>query len=60
MNKLIQFELKRNSLKLYYIAVGIITIVTLSFLYLLAAIPRIDSADAEAEMFMSYEFIVGL
>lgn len=60
MNKLIQFELKRNSLKPYHIAVGIITIVILGLLYLFAAIPRIDSADADAEMFMSYEFIVGL
>lgn len=60
MNKLIQFELKRNSLKPYHIAVGIIAVVILSFLYLLAAIPKIDAADTDAEMFMSYEFIIGL
>lgn len=60
MNKLIQFELKRNSLKPYHIAVGIITIVILSLLYLFSAIPRIDPADADAEMFMSYGFIIGL
>ena len=60
MNKLTRLELKRNSLKPYHIAVSIITVVTLSFLYLLAAIPRMDAADTDAEMFMSYDFIVGL
>lgn len=60
MNKLTRLELKRNSLKPYYIAVSIITIVILSFLYLLAAIPRMDATDTDAEMFMSYDFIVGL
>jgi hypothetical protein len=60
MNKLTRLELKRNSLKPYYIAVSIITIVILSFLYLLAAIPRTDATDTDAEMFMSYDFIVGL
>lgn len=60
MNKLIKFELKRNSLKTYHIAVVIITVVILSFLYLLAAIPQIDAADSDTEMFMSYDFIIGL
>jgi len=60
MNKLTRLELKRNSLKPYYIAVSIITIVILSFLYLLAAIPRMDATNTDAEMFMSYDFIVGL
>lgn len=60
MNKLTRLELKRNSLKPYHIAVSIITVVILSFLYLLAAIPRMDAADADAEMFMSYDFIIGL
>lgn len=60
MNKLIKFELKRNSLKTYHIAVVIITVVILSFLYLLAAIPQIDTADTDTEMFMSYGFIIGL
>lgn len=60
MNRLIKFELKRNSLKTYHIAVFIITVVILSFLYLLAAIPQIDTADTDTEMFMSYGFIIGL
>ncbi len=60
MNRLIKFELKRNSLKTYHIAVVIITVVILSFLYLLAAIPQIDTADTDTEMFMSYGFIIGL
>lgn len=60
MNKLTRLELKRNSLKPYHIAVSIITVVILSFLYLLAAIPRTDATDTDAEMFMSYDFIVGL
>lgn len=60
MNRLIKFELKRNSLKTYHIAVVIITVVILSFLYLLAAIPQIDTADTGTEMFMSYGFIIGL
>ena len=34
--------------------------VILSFLYLLAAIPQIDTADTDTEMFMSYGFIIGL
>ena len=55
MNKLARLELKRNSLKPYHIAVSIISVVIFSFLYLLAVIPRMD-----AEMFMSYDFIVGL
>lgn len=52
-------HLKRNSLKPYHIAVCIITIVILSFLYLVA-ITQIDSADEYTEMFMSYGFIIGL
>lgn len=60
MNKLIGLELRRSSLKPYHIAVGIITIIILGFLYLLAAIPKIDATDADAEMFMSYDFIIGL
>lgn len=60
MRKLIQFELKRNSLRTYHIATGIIMVVMLSFLYLLAAIPQIDPTDADSELFMSYKFIIGL
>ncbi len=60
MNKLTWLELKRNSLKPYHTAVGIISVVILSFLYLLAAIPRMDAADADSDMFRSYDFIAGL
>lgn len=60
MIKLISLELKRNSLKSYHIAVAIITVIMLGFLYLLAAIPKMDPADTDAELFMSYNFIIGL
>lgn len=60
MNKLINLELKRNSLKVYHIATVIIAFVMLSFLYLLAFIPKMDSTDTDNVLFQSYDFIIGL
>ena len=60
MNKLIHLELKRNNLKPYHFTVIITAFFVMGFLYLLAAIPKIDPADTDNAMFMSYEFIVGL
>lgn len=57
MNKLIRLELKRNSLKPYHLTVIIITVVIFCFLYLLAAIPRIDVSDAEMFMLLSGKLI---
>ncbi|NLZ46857.1 MAG: ABC transporter permease [Clostridiales bacterium] len=58
MKKLISLELKRNSLKPYYIAVGIIMISMLGFLYLIAAMPKIDPSEADLEIFSSYGSII--
>ncbi|MCQ4637575.1 ABC transporter permease [Anaerovorax odorimutans] len=60
MNKLIALELKRNGLRSYNLAVIIITAVMLLLLYLLAAIPKIDPAENELAMFMSYKSLLGL
>lgn len=60
MSKLIKLELKRNSLKAYFLATVISFIAMLGFTYLIASIPRIDGNSADTELFMSYHFIVGL
>lgn len=60
MGKLIKMELRRNSLKVYFLATVISFIVMLGFIYLIASIPRIDGNSADTELFMSYHFIVGL
>lgn len=60
MKKLISLELKRNSLKPYNIAVTIIMIVMLFFLYLLAAIPMIEQTESDMEMFLSYSSLIGM
>lgn len=60
MNKLINLELKRNSLKAYHIAVAITSFVMLAFLYLFASIPKIDPTDTDNALFQSYDFIIGL
>lgn len=54
MKRLITLELKRNSLKTYNIAVVIITAVTLSLLYLLAVIPKLDPTEKDLNLFMTY------
>ena len=60
MSRLIRLELKRNSLKAYFLAAVISFIVMLGFTYLIASIPRISGNSADSELFMSYHFIVGL
>ena len=60
MSKLIKLELRRNSLKAYYLATVISFIVMLGFTYLIASIPRINGNSADTELFLSYHFIVGL
>lgn len=60
MSKLIQLELKRNSLKAYFLAMVISFFVMIGFTYLIASIPRIDGNSADTELFMSYHYIVGL
>lgn len=60
MNKLTGLELKRSRLTPYHIAVISTTIIVTAFLYLLAAIPKIQPEDADNAMFMSYDFMTGL
>lgn len=60
MNKLIKLELKKNSLKPYRLATLIISILILGFIYLMAAIPKIEPNDSDAELFSSYDFVIGL
>lgn len=60
MSKLIKMELKRNSLKAYFLATVISFLVMMGFTYLIASIPRIDGNSTDTELFMSYHFIVGL
>lgn len=59
MNKLIKLELKRNSLKSYYLAALITMITMLGLLYFFAAIPLIDSSEADT-LFQSYRSLIGL
>ncbi|QHQ62818.1 hypothetical protein Ana3638_20220 [Anaerocolumna sedimenticola] len=60
MNRLIVLELKRNGLKSYHLAVVIITGVMLSFLYLLAIIPKIDPTETDLNMIMTYNNLINL
>ncbi|SBW00981.1 conserved membrane hypothetical protein [uncultured Eubacteriales bacterium] len=60
MNRLILLELKRNGLKSYHFAVVIITVIMLSFLYLLAAIPKLDPTETDLNMFMTYHNLINL
>ena len=60
MNKLIKLELKKNSLKPYRLATLIISILILGFIYLMAAIPKIEPNDSDADLFSSFDFVIGL
>lgn len=60
MNRLLFLEIERNSLRPYYIAVLISNFCMLGFIYLMAAIPKIDPYDSDTELFNSYSFIIGL
>lgn len=59
-NRLFSQEVERNSLRPYRIAVVISTFFMLGFIYLMAAIPRIEPGDSDAELFSSYNFVIGL
>lgn len=58
--RLFSLELERNSLQPYQIAVVVSNFFILGFIYLMAAIPKIDPADSDAELFGSYNFVIGL
>ncbi len=58
MNRLIALELKRNSLRSYHIAVAIITVVMLSFIYLLAVLPKLDPTETDLSMFLTYDNLI--
>ena len=60
MRNLIRLELKQNNLTPYHIASAIITVVMLGFVYLIAFIPVIEPGDADAELFHSLYFVIGL
>lgn len=60
INRLFSLELERNSLRPYQIAVEVSTVFILGFIYLMAAIPKIDPGDSDAELFSSYNFVIGL
>ncbi len=58
MNRLIALELRRNGLRSYHVAVAIITVVMLSFIYLLAVLPKIDSTETNLNMFLTYHNLI--
>lgn len=58
--RLFSLELERNSLQPYQIAVVVSNFFILGFIYLMATIPKIDPADSDAELFGSYNFVIGL
>lgn len=60
MNRLFSLELERNSLRPYQVASVVSAFFILGFIYLIAAIPRIDPGDSDAELFCSYDFVIGL
>lgn len=60
INRLFSLELERNSLRPYQTAVTVSTFFILGFIYLMAAIPQIDPGDSDAELFGSYNFVIGL
>lgn len=60
INRLFSLELERNSLRPYQTTVAVSTFFILGFLYLMAAIPKIDPWDSDAELFGSYNFVIGL
>lgn len=60
VRRLIQLELRRNSLRGYHVAVLICFVLMIFFLYFMAAIPRIDPADPDIGLFSSYSFLTGL
>lgn len=60
INRLFSLELERNSIRPYKTAVAVSTFFILGFIYLMAAIPKIDPGDSDTELFSSYNFVIGL
>lgn len=60
INRLFSLELERNSIRPYQTAVAVSTFFILGFIYLMAAIPKIDPGDSDTELFSSYNFVIGL
>ena len=60
MCKLIGLELRRNRLGPYHGAAAICGVCMLAFQYLMAAVPYLDPADQDAELFRSYSFVTGM
>lgn len=60
MNRLISLELKRNNLKPNHVVVVIITIIMLGFLYLLAAIPKLDPTETDLNIFITYNNLINI
>ena len=58
--RLLFLEVKRKSLRPYYITILVSTFCSFGFLYLMACIPKIDPYDSDIEMFNSYHFVIGL
>lgn len=59
-SRLFSMEVEKNSLRPYQIAVMISTLFILGFIYLMAAVPRIDPNDSDVELFSCYNFVIGL
>lgn len=60
MRKLIVLELKRNRIRPYHIAALICGVTMLGFQYLMAAVPYIDPADSDTQLFSQYPFLLGI
>lgn len=60
MVKLVALELRRNSLRPYRIATGILGGILLAFWYLMAFIPQLDPLDPDAELFSTSSFFTGM
>ncbi len=60
INRLVLLEIERNKLRPYYIAAFISDLCLLGFIYLMAAIPKMDPYDSDTELFNSYSFVIGL
>lgn len=57
---LISLEIRRVSLRPYYLAALICSVTMLAFHYFMAAIPLIDPSETDAALFSSYEFLFSL
>lgn len=60
MKTLIELELKKNKIRTYVIAVLIITITMLGFLYLFAYAPMLEPTDKDMAIFSGYKNLIPL